>query len=106
MSKIKLSFDGKDYILEYTRQSVKTMEAQGFVADEITAKPMTMIPKLFEGAFIKNHTGVKRKIMDDIYDGIGDKTGLIQALIEMYGETLRALTEDSNEGNVSWAMTK
>jgi hypothetical protein len=106
MSKIKLTYDEKEYELEYSRQSVKTMESRGFVLDEISSKPMTMIPLLFEGAFIKNCPGVKRKVMDEIYDGIGDKTGFIQALAELYAETLSTLTDSTGEGNVSWAMTR
>ena len=54
MSKIVLTHEKKEYVLEYSRQSVKQMEGQGFVLGEITNKPMTMIPMLFSGAFIKN----------------------------------------------------
>ena len=106
MSKIKLTYDDKEYELEYNRQSVKTMESRGFVLDEMTSKPMTMIPMLYEGAFIKNCRGIKHQTMDDIYDGISDKTGFIQALAEMYAETLSTLTEDNDQGNVTWAMTR
>lgn len=104
MSKIVLTHENKEYVLEYNRQSVKQMEAQGFVLDEITSKPMTMIPLLFEGAFIKNCKGTKRKLIDEMYEGIGDKTGLMGALMEMYAETLSTLTEDHGEGNVTWAI--
>ena len=106
MSKIKLTYDKKEYILEFNRQSVKTMESQGFVLEELTAKPMTMIPLLFNGAFIKNHRGIKRNLMDEIFEEIGDKTALMEALMEMYAETLSTLTEGSGEGNATWAMTK
>ena len=106
MSKINLTYDKKEYILEFNRQSVKTMEGQGFVLEELTAKPMTMIPLLFQGAFIKNHRGIKRSLMDEIFEEIGDKTGLMEALMEMYAETLSTLTENNSEGNATWAMTK
>lgn len=107
MSKINLTYGKTEYTLEYSRQSVKTMENQGFVLDELTAKPMNMIPLLFAGAFIKNHRGVKRKVIDEIFDNIENKTGLMEALMEMYAETLSSLTEDNQgEGNVSWAMVK
>lgn len=107
MSKINLTYGKTEYTLEYSRQSVKTMESQGFVLDELTSKPMTMIPMLFQGAFIKHHRGVKRAVIDEIFDAIGDKTALMEALMEMYGDTLSSLT-DSNaaEGNVSWAVAK
>lgn len=106
MSKINLTYDKNEYVLEYNRQSVKTMESQGFVLEELTAKPMTMIPLLFNGAFIKNHRGIKRNLIDEIFDEIGDKTALMEALMEMYAETLSALTDGNGEGNVTWAMTK
>ena len=109
MSKINLTYDKKEYILEYNRQSVKTMESQGFVLEELTTKPMTMIPLLFQGAFIKNHSGkdgVKRKVMDEIFEEIGDKTALMEALMEMYAETLGSLTEGNGEGNATWAMVR
>ena len=106
MSKINLTYDKKEYVLEFNRQSVKTMEGQGFVLEELTAKPMTMIPLLFQGAFIKNHRGIKRSLMDEIFEEIGDKTALMEALMEMYAETLSTLTENNSEGNATWAMTK
>ena len=106
MAKIALTHENKEYVLEYNRASVRQMEGQGFVLDEITSKPVTMIPMLFEGAFIKNCRGTKRKTISDIYDAIGDKTAFIEALMEMYVDTLSTLTEDNAEGNVSWAIVK
>ena len=107
MSKIALTYNDKEYELEYNRQSVRTMEAQGFVLDQISSKPVTMIPMLFTGAFIKNHKGIKRSLMDEMYEEISDKTGLLQALMELYAETLSTLTDDKeSEGNVTWAMVK
>jgi hypothetical protein len=106
MSKINLTYNKKDYILEYNRQSVKTMEQQGFVLEDLTAKPMTMIPLLFQGAFIKNHRGIKRNLMDEIFEELGDKTALMEALMEMYAETLSTLTDGNGEGNATWAMVK
>ena len=107
MSKITISYDKKDYVLEYSRQSVRSMEAQGFVLDDIAAKPMMMIPMLFQGAFIKNHRGIKRNLMDEIYEEINNKTDLITALMELYTETLSTLMDDkADAGNATWAMTK
>ena len=58
MSKIALTYENKEYVLEYSRQSVRTMEAQGFVLNELETKPVTMIPMLYQGAFIKHHKGL------------------------------------------------
>jgi hypothetical protein len=106
MSKIVLNHDNKEYELEFNRQSVKMMESQGFVLDEITSKPMTMIPLLFSGAFIKNCKGTKRAVIDTIFDSVSDKTGLMQALMEMYAETLSTLTDEVGEGNATWTLVK
>lgn len=107
MSKICLTHNKTEYILEYNRQSVKTMESQGFVLDELTSKPANMIPQLFQGAFIKNHRGIKRREMDEIFDSIADKSALLEALMELYVETLSALMDGSeSEGNATWAMVK
>lgn len=106
MSKIVLNYEDKEYELEYSRQSVKMMESQGFNLDELTSKPMTMIPMLFSGAFIKNCKGTKRTVIEDIYKGIGDKTSLMEALLEMYTETISTLTDESDEGNVTWTLVK
>jgi hypothetical protein len=106
MSKIVLKHENKEYVLEYNRQSVRTMEGQGFVVDEVTSKPMTMIPLLFSGAFIKNCRGTKRSVIDEIYAGIPDKTSFMEALLELYSDTLSTLTDDNAEGNVTWAIVK
>lgn len=107
MSKITLNYNEKDYTLEYNRQSVRMMESQGFVLEQISEKPVTMIPMMFQGAFIKNHRGLKRAFIDEIYDEVADKSGLLNALMEMYAETLSSLTdENETEGNAIWAVVK
>ena len=44
--------EGKVYTLEYTRQTVKMMERQGFVPEKVSEQPMTYLPTLFAGAFM------------------------------------------------------
>ena len=113
-TKINVEYQGKDYVLEYTRNAVKQMEQQGFVLDQISEKPMTMIPLLVHGAFARNHKGIKRALVDEIYEHITDKfgdgeNGFIQTLIEMYAETVSSLTDGSSadEGNAAvWKVTK
>lgn len=107
MSKITLNYNEKDYTLEYNRQSVRVMESQGFVLEQLSEKPVTMIPMMFQGAFIKNHRGLKRAFIEEIFDEIADKSGLLNALMEMYAETLSSLTDEKEvEGNAIWAVVK
>ena len=79
-TKISLSYEGKDYTLEYTRQSVKTMENRGFVAGKILDAPMTVLPDLFYGAFLANHKYIDRKVVDEIFDKMLDKKALVETL--------------------------
>ena len=113
-TKITVNYKKIDYILEFSRNAVKQMESQGFVLDQIGEKPMTMIPLLVYGAFMKHNKGIKRSLVDEIYEHITDKVGdsengFINTLLEMYAETVTALTDNSSvdEGNVAiWKVTK
>lgn len=97
--------NGKEYTLEYTRESVKQMEREGFVANDIMTKPMNTLPKLFAGAFKAHHRfDAKQKEIDEIFDLFGNKQALIEKLAEMYAEPMEALMDnDINEGNaIAW----
>ncbi len=103
--KLEFNYQGKDYTLEYTRESVKQMEREGFVANDIIAKPMLTLPKLFAGAFKAHHKyDVKQKQIDEMFDLFKNKDALIEKLAEMYHEPFEALMDDSSdEGNaIAW----
>ena len=108
MSKqLRFNYNGTEYTLEFTRRSVEQMEREGFVAEDIKTKPMTMLPTLFAGAFKANHRFVKPDVINDIYDKMSDKANLIAALAEMYNEPLLALLEDPAESseNLNWTQS-
>ena len=113
-TKITVTYKDEEYVLEFSRNAVKQMEQQGFVLDQIADKPMTMVPLLVYGAFQKNNKGIKRTLVDEIYEHITDKigdgeNGFIQALLEMYSETVNTLTDNSSvdEGNAAtWTVSK
>ena len=46
---LTFTYNGKDYVLEYTRNTVRQMENNGFIANDIETKPMTVLPALFNG---------------------------------------------------------
>ena len=104
---LRFTYDGKDYCLEYTRRSVEMMEKRGFIASDITDKPMTALPALFAGAFLANHRFVKPEIIDEIYSKLTNRQELIGKLAEMYNEPILALVDDpeENEGNLSWTAS-
>lgn len=102
--KLTFTYDDKDYVLEYTKNTVRQMERSGFIANDFEDKPMTVLPTLFAGAFLANHSSVKREKIDRIYSKMGDKKKLIAALSEMYNNTVETLLEEPEEGNVEWTQ--
>lgn len=108
MSKqLEFEHDGKKYTLEFTRRTVSEMEKKGFIASEITDKPMTTLPALFAGAFLAHHRFVKQEMIEEIFSKLTEKENLIGKLAEMYNEPIMALVEDPEEGkgNISWTAT-
>lgn len=101
------TYGGKEYTLEYTRRTVTEMEKKGFIATEITEKPMSTLPALFAGAFLAHHRFEKQEVIDEIYSKLTKKEELIGKLAEMYNEPIMALVEEPEEskGNVSWTAS-
>nr|DAS53362.1 MAG TPA: protein of unknown function (DUF5055) [Caudoviricetes sp.] len=104
---LNFTYDGKEYTLEFTRRTVAEMEKKGFIASDITEKPMTTLPALFAGAFLAHHRFVKEDIINDIYSKLTKKEDLIGKLSEMYNEPILALVEEPEkaEGNLDWTAT-
>jgi hypothetical protein len=108
MSKqLRFTYGDKEYCLEFTRKSVELMEKNGFVAADITAKPMTVLPALFAGAFLANHRFVKNEVINEIFSKMTNKSELIGKLSEMYNEPIMALVDEpeESEGNVDWTAS-
>lgn len=114
-TKITVTYKDKEYVLEYSRATAKQIEDNGFVLDHLTDKPATMIPLLVYGAFMKNNRGIKRALVDEIYENLIGKTGkdgedgFIGILAEMYAETVSTLVggdDEIDEGNAAtWKVT-
>lgn len=102
---LNFEYKGKEYTLEYTRESVKQMEREGFVASDMASKPMNTLPKLFAGAFKAHHRfDVKQKEIDEIFELFTNKSALVEKLAEMFAEPMEALMDnDNSEGNaIAW----
>lgn len=101
---ITLVYNDTKYVLAFTRESIKTMEARGFTFDDVKNKPMTGIPELFAGAFIANHKFVSNAVVEEIFDHLPRKEEFLGKLAEMFTapyEDLMAEPE-GNEGNATW----
>ena len=104
---LTFTYEDRDYTLEFTRRTVAEMERKGFIASDITEKPMTTLPALFAGAFIAHHRFVKQDVINDIYSKLTHKEELIGKLAEMYNEPILSLVEEpeKDEGNLDWTAT-
>lgn len=95
-------YNGEKYILTYTLDVIRTMEANGFVLENLTTQGATNIPLLVYGAFMENHKRLKREEIDKIYKALPKKQEFIKMLIEMYNDAFRQLIDDpdENQGNL------
>lgn len=104
---LKFVYNDKEYTLEYTRKTVSIMERNGFKASDISDKPMTTLPLLFEGAFLSRHKFEKKAVKDEIFTKMTNKAELLDKLVEMYNEPFTTLLDEpeENEGNVEWTAS-
>ena len=108
MSKqLNFEYKGTKYTLEFTRRTVEQMEREGFVADDLKTKPVSMLPTLFAGAFKAHHRYVKPDVIDAIYSKMTNKADLIGKLAEMYNEPIMALIDEPVESseNLTWTQS-
>ena len=105
-NQINFDYNGRHYCLEYTRESVKQMEAAGFSISDIGDKPATRIEQLWAGAFLAHERRTSANVIRELYDKMKDKEALLQKLSEMYQNTLKYLMPDEDDsGNVEWTAT-
>lgn len=102
MREIKFTYENKDYTLCYTRRTAEAIEQQGLNINKIQDKLLTSIPLLFYGAFMKNHKGIKRKLVDEIWEQMPNKDDLVPILVEMYAEAYEDLFSKGDEKNIQW----
>lgn len=103
---IEFEYNDKHYCLEYTPDSIKQMEANGFSINDIGDKPATRIEQLWQGAFLANHRRVSNTVVTELFRKMKNREALLRKLTEMYNGALEYLLPDEdNEGNVDWTAT-
>lgn len=97
---------GTQYNLEFTRDSIKQMERAGFNLDTAQAQPMTSLLTLFKGAFVAHHPRTSQNIIDEIWENLGDKDGLFEALVNLYNEPMEALMKEPEDESkkIAWRV--
>lgn len=100
---IKFEYEGKEYTLEFTRDTVRTIEKSGFDYHDIDSKQMDSICTLFAGAFLAHHRFVKPDVIDKIYAKMPNKSALLERLAMLYMLPYEELVEEVDEKNaVKW----
>ena len=107
-TQIKFVYKDVPYVLEYNRMAIKQMEATGFSLEEFTKKPMLNIDIAFKGLFLKNHKKTNEKLIEEIYDKLGNRESLIEKIGIMLTESYNSLLDDEDdaEGNIAWDVVE
>lgn len=95
---------GKEYILDFSRDSVRFAESRGFKPEEVMDFPSTKIPELFFYAFRKNHKNIAKNQTDTIlFEQLkGVSATLLERLILLYNQaalTHLIVTDEDTEKN-------
>lgn len=93
--------DGKEYVLEFNRRTVREAEQAGFDIDELGTKPMTRIPELFYFAFKMHHAFINKKETDRILteEFCGLREEELTRLAELYADPYSSLLNDEKDGD-------
>ncbi len=103
---INFTIDGKDYTLEFTRQTVVTTEGMGFSLAKIYDQPIGMLMILWKGAFLVHHDTLTIGEVEALFDKV-KKEGLRDALIDLYRAPIESLFEEDKENSknvVEWTI--
>ena len=106
-TQINLTYKGVNYTLEYNRMAIKYIESQGFILDEFSTQPMSMIELAFKGAFYKNHRKTPMVLIEEIYNNCEKKQDLISNINQMITECYNSLLDspkEGAEGNATWSV--
>lgn len=104
--KLEFEYNGRNYCLEYTPDSIKEMEAGGFRINEVMDMPQTRIEQLWTGAFLAHERRVSHTVQMEMYKVMKSRK-LLYTLMSMYNNTLSNLLPDDEGdedymGEVKW----
>lgn len=102
---ISFEHKGTQYTLEFNRDTVKQMERVGFSLDGAASQPVTALLTLFKGAFILHHSRVSQTVIEEIWEDLGNKDSLFEALIALYNEPVEDLMKEPEDGKkIEWKV--
>lgn len=101
---ISFEYEGREYVLCFTRRTVEKLEKLGFESNAVDTKMMTMLPLFFWGSFLAKQPFVKKELTDEVLLKFKNKEALYEKLSELYNEPMSSLIDDpADEGNaIAW----
>lgn len=102
MRKLKLKINDKDYTLEFNRDSIKWLEANGFSIEDFDKKPLTYYDLLWYGLFLVNHRDVNPNLAMKLMESYGKEHKVAQVVkfaIDEYNAFMYALADINSEKN-------
>lgn len=102
---ITFEYEGKRYVLEFTRNTVLEMERNGFDLSKVGSQLLNATVMLWNGAFLANHRKTSEKTRNEIFSLMGNKESLFQRLTELYTYAASSIfdTEGIEEKNlIKW----
>ena len=107
-TKLTFEYDGTNYVLEFTPDSLKQMERSGFSFAKMQENLLTSPEELFYGAFIANHRRTTRALREEIWNSMCEEDENGAYLTDIIGEMMNeAITElNSHSGNVKWSVER
>ena len=94
---IIFTYEGRKYTLMYTKATVQRMEAAGFRFNEVSNQPTTMLPLLFQGAFVAKHPRIRSSLVDEMYETTANLDELNRKLIELASDAIAGLFGGTEE---------
>ena len=105
-TRISFMYEGKKYTLEYTADSLKRLNKEGFDFANAEAQILSVPEDMFAGAFIANHNDVPQKKRIEIYhelcEASEDGSEIDKVVAAMMSEAMTELR--SHKGNVKWTV--
>lgn len=114
MAKIAFEYEGKQYKLEYTADSLAKMEDEGVVFSSLVDKPISAPEVVFRGALLNNHPEITKDKAREIFyslkrnaDGVdSEEDGLMKTLMEMFTAAVNEAQQRGKNGKTAWVVVR
>ena len=106
LSYIDFEWEGSTYTMEFNRRSTEVLEKRLGVNIASTLSgdvEVTDLPNIFAASLLMHHPNMKPSTIETLYSLMGDKQGLMAALVELLANTVNSVFEEPEEGKaISW----